>query len=441
MKTSKKLYIKSGMTLVELMIVTGIILMLVVISIPVVKPMLASRKQADAAQTLSIYLNSARIRASETGRDCGVMFERYTDINTRGTAFPYNDSCLIVRQVETPPAYTGSISDVRVSVDIVPGSKGKVANIIFHQWEKYEYTDDFGVERVTWRWSGNSPKDASPAPYTGENPAWNNLVQRGDKIQFDNQGPYYTIVQESSFPGQPAGQRTGDNAYIQNAAETMPDRRCPMIAVQDKLPGDFAAGDSNVIRPIPRNSPVTFKLLRTPRSGDPQLTLTQPIGFPNGIIVDLQYSGVKPFGTSVHGPLTPPVDEWQDVGSNFRPESAADTNPVIIMFSPAGSVSLIRSGNPVQDMGPIHFLVGRWDRAAIDWDDSNGNTRIYDDSPYPPDDGLRNFEDMSNFWVTIDQRSGRVTTNPVASSEFVRDDGTVEKRSLDASRRFANEPN
>ena len=432
MKTSKKLYTKSGMTLVELMIVTGIILMLVVISVPVVKPMLASRKQADAAQTLSIYLNSARIRASETGRDCGVMFERYTDINTYGTAFPYNDSCLVVRQVENPPAYTGSISDVRVSVDIVPGTEGNVANIIFHKWEKADAT-----------WSGDSPKNASPVPYTGENPAWNNLVQRGDKIQFDNQGPYYTIVQESSFPEYQPGSADVNTYYTgTNDAQVKPDRRCPMIAVKNKLPTTYGIGDSNVIRPIPRNSPVTFKLLRTPRSGEPQLTLTQPIGFPNGIIVDLQYSGTGAFGTLQPGAGTPPVKTWYDVGSSFRPQDAYDKSPVIVMFSPAGSVSLVRGSN-VSDDGPIHFLIGRWDRAAGDWQpDNNGSLTVRrDDSPYPPDDGLRNFEDMSNFWVTVDQRSGRVTTSPVASSEIVSN-GTIEEiHSLKASRRFANEPN
>ena len=420
------------MTLVELMIVTGIILMLVVISIPVVKPMLASRKQADAAQTLSIYLNSARIRASETGRDCGVMFERYTDINgDNGTSFPYNDSCLVVRQVETPSAYTGSISDIRVSVEIVPGSGGNVANIIFHKWKDI-------------RWSQHSPKDSTidqDELCTEENLAWNNLVQRGDKIQFDNQGAYYTIVQESSLPEQQANQRTGDNAYIQNVADTKPDRRCPMIAVQDKLPGDFAAGDSNVIRPIPRNSPVTFKLLRTPRSGEPQLTLTQPIGFPNGIIVDLQYSGMDASGVPVRN-TNAEIVAWDDVGSSFRPQDAYDTSPVIVMFSPAGSVSLIRNSYFSQNLGPIHFLIGRWDRAASDWKaDDGGSLKIRPNaSPYPPDDGLRNYEDMSNYWVTIDQRSGRVTTNPVASSE-IDTDNTTEANPLDASRRFANEHN
>ena len=427
MKTSKTLYMKSGMTLVELMIVTGIILMLVVISVPVVKPMLASRKQADAAQMLSIYLNSARIRASETGRDCGVMFGRYTDINTNGTAFPYNDSCLVVRQIETPPAYSGSMSDIRVSVEIVPNSNGNLANIIFHKWNNSS-------------WRGESPKTNPSEACIDENAAWNNLVQRCDKIQFDNQGPYYTIVQESSFPGQPTNQRDGDNTYITTDASTKPDRRCPMIAVQNKLPPEYAAGDFNVIRAIPRNSPVTFKLLRTPRNGDPQLTLTPPIGFPNGIIVDLQYSGITEFGTefrNVNGEIT----DWDDVGSDFRPRNAYDTEPVIVMFSPAGSVSLIRSGAHVQSDGPIHFLIGRWDRAASDWKpDNNGNLVVRpNNSPYPPDDGLRNYEDMSNFWVTIDQRSGRVTTNPVAISEFVKDNVT-EIHSLKASRVFANKP-
>jgi len=381
-----------GMTLVELMIVSSIVLMLVVISVPVVRPMLMSRKQADAAQILSIYLNSARNRAYETGRDCGVMFERYTDNNRMdgmATVFPNNDSCLVIRQVEVPPPYVGMNPDVRVSVEYETGMDGKVANIFFH------------------RWNGN----AWDVNTSVETPYWNNMVQNGDKIQFDNQGAFYTMTR--SFNGGPGSP--------------------PQISVQDKLPG--SERDFSVIRPIPENSPATFKVLRLPKSGEAQLTLAPPVGFPTGIIVDLQYSGI---GFSQY--WTPPAGNnpgwWGDIESDFKPKSASDNDPVIVMFSPSGAVSFIRSGNQISPGGPIHFLVGRWDRAASDWNPNGaGGWLRPDTSPYPPEDGLRNFQDLSNFWVTIDPNTGRVRTNPVATSDI----NDQNKFPLAESRRYANQ--
>ena len=383
---------RSGMTLVELMVVSSIVLLLVVISVPVVRPMLMSRKQADAAQILSIYLNSARNRAYETGRDCGVMFERYTDNNTNGGMIcPNNDSCLVIRQVEVPPPYVGMNSDVRVAVELT-GSE--TANIIFCRW--------------------NSTTNSWDHPSQAEDAYWNNMVSQGDKIQFDNQGPFYTIIQPVSGTGQ-----------------------YPQIAVGGALRLAGEPEDFNVIRPIPVNSPVMYKLLRQPKSGIPQLTLVPPVGFPAGIIVDLQYSGIG-FSQSWTPPAGDDPGRWGDIESDFKPRGASDNDPVIVMFSPSGAVSLIRSGNTISPSGPIHFLVGRWDRAASDWRDlgAAGNPNWYrpDASPYPPEDELRNFQDLSNFWVTIDPNTGRVRTNPVAPSD-IHDQA---KYPLVESRRYAN---
>ena len=385
------------MTLVELMVVTTIILILVVISVPVVRPMLVSRKQADAAQILSIYLNSARIRAAETGRDCGVMFERFTDNNQKDTSttpptmiFPNNDSCLVVRQVEVSPPYVGMVSDVRVAVELT-GSE--TANIIFCTW--------------------NSTTNSWDHPSQAEDAYWNNMVSLGDKIQFDNQGPFYTIIQPVSGTGQ-----------------------YPQIAVGESLRLAGEPKDFNVIRPIPVNSPVMYKLLRQPKSGTPQLTLAPPVGFPTGIIVDLQYSGIGNFGVSMSSPATPPIITWDEIGSDFQPGAGSDNAPVIIMFSPSGAVSLIRSGGQISPSGPIHFLIGRWDRAARDWTNIQGLPPGAEDpyaSPYPSEDGLRNYQDMSNFWVTIDPNTGRVRTNPVAPY-----DSDPNQNPLFNSRKYAN---
>lgn len=291
-----------GMTLIELMVVTSIMLILVVMSVPVFKPMLESRKQADGAQTLSIYLNVARIRATETGRPCGVMFERYTDNNYQEdgeTVFPNNDTCLVVRQVEVPPPYCGSLEDIRVAVY-------RNGNIAFFAWRDAEFDNNGNVlEQAHWRETSN------------EDAFWNAMVGVGDKIQFDNQGLYFTLNSATASSGSATltvgagpGILTNERRYRVNE----------VYIYKDRQGTEYLAA----------YAPVPFKVLRAPKP-----TLTAPIGFPTGIVVDLEYSGINNgdyimTGNGDAAPLTR--------GSDFRPAGPSTQEPVYVMFSDRKSV-------------------------------------------------------------------------------------------------------
>ena len=114
---------ESGMTLIELLVVATIIMMVTAISVPVLKPMLKSQATNNAATTVVTYLNKAKSRAMLTGRPCGVFFEIWSGteyyqqepINGVNRTTTYG-ACMILRQVEVPPPYTGMTDDATVSV-------------------------------------------------------------------------------------------------------------------------------------------------------------------------------------------------------------------------------------------------------------------------------------------------------------------------------------
>ena len=87
------------MTLIELLIVMGILLALVTIGAVNMQPEVERRRMREAARQVSVYVGSARSRAMEISRPCGVMIERFSATET-GIG-------MVLHQVEVPPPYSG----------------------------------------------------------------------------------------------------------------------------------------------------------------------------------------------------------------------------------------------------------------------------------------------------------------------------------------------
>ena len=86
-----------GFTLIEMLIAITIMVMLMALAATTILPATESRRSREAARALNVYLGSARNRAMETGRPCGVIFHRF------GTL-----ACsMSIDQCEVPPCYCG----------------------------------------------------------------------------------------------------------------------------------------------------------------------------------------------------------------------------------------------------------------------------------------------------------------------------------------------
>jgi prepilin-type N-terminal cleavage/methylation domain-containing protein len=263
---------RRGVTLVEMLIVVSIIVILTVGSLAIIQP-LAERRVREAARQVNVFVSSARSRAIEIGRPCGVILRRAANTNTPSAS-------LVLDMCEVPPPYAGDAIDSVVKVQNLTIGAGPPTI-------KIQIRDgDFS--------SG--------------------LIRPGDLIRLNNQGPYYNILLPGAsdfqldangyFSFSPATATTPpwiDSKYLTaaiNAVET------PM----QSLP--WPDGDWS--------SPVAFQILRQP---DKVKSAAFSLQLPAGTAVDLDYSGTDPVDT---GLFQNTLGTSSDVAVLFSPNGAVE---------------------------------------------------------------------------------------------------------------------
>ncbi len=142
---------RRSLTLVELLVVMSIMMLLIVVAVPRMRPGLEARRIRESARAVNVYLNAARNRAIQNVRAWGVAIVR--DQNS-----PYSGITLM--QVEVPTPYGGETEDSRFV--ITPAN-----------------TIQF--------WS-------DPAGVTLEDPVTPGLVKVGDSLQLGYQGHIWYIT-------------------------------------------------------------------------------------------------------------------------------------------------------------------------------------------------------------------------------------------------------
>ncbi len=257
---------RRGLTLIELLIVIGVLVALVAVAAPNLRPAVESRRMREAARQVSTYFSSAHSRAIELGRPCGVMIERFAGEPRVG---------MVLHQVETPPPYAGE-------------SLGAVCQ----------------VRMTSYTALGQATVAVQFAPALGLN-----LVYPGDQIQFNGQGPYYTI--------------TGVDGNGQG-----------LTAVLDLSTGLWVPWSNNPSLPMP------YKIIR-----QPQKSAAAPLQIPAPVVIDFEASGTE----------LPTV--------SFAPSGSGDTSPVYVVFAPNGAVDRYYvHGAARPGIMPAYFLLGRRDR-------------------------------------------------------------------------------
>ena len=373
-KQSKAQPRRHALTLVELLVTITIMGLVIAISIPMVKPMLASNKVKSGADIVAGFLAQSRNRAIEEGRPVGVTFERVLNYGDDVT-FPYNGACVLMRQVAEPKPLSGFVKDVRVALEPVKNLTGDI--ILYYQIVFYAWNTTMG--------SWDSTSGASEAQY------WNKLIQdTGDQIQFDAKGPKYELAKASAT-----------------------DYRIDMNTDANR---NFA--------PPPTVHPALFKVFRKPQPGKVAPTMAVPVAMPEGIVVDLDCSGIgSSNGKQYYDIKTQPVTDSSlpcfFARDDFCALDTEDHTSVTIMFSPTGEVDRVyyndKPSNPgasgVIPSEPIFLCIGVWERTGF-WE----GDAISDD--YLPEENIkiRNYHDLNNYWVTIFPRTGAIRVNRVAST-------------------------
>lgn len=94
---------RRAFTLVELMVVVGIILLLVTLTVPAIGPMMASNEESQAVSTINGLLTAAQATAQATGVPVAVRFERAYKVNDRGIMVD------LAGRDTTDPAFSGPV--------------------------------------------------------------------------------------------------------------------------------------------------------------------------------------------------------------------------------------------------------------------------------------------------------------------------------------------
>jgi type II secretory pathway pseudopilin PulG len=254
-----------GITLIELLIVVTIMMVLLAAAVPRLRPAMEARRVREAARAVNLYLASARSAAMSHGRPCGVVIERLG-------AEPL--CSMNMSQVEVPAPYSGDDLSAAASMR----RDNKIPNLF-------------------------------RAKITG--PFNSNLVKIGDRVQFDNQGPWYEIT-------------------VVGAAQ--------LTVVLDTTQGQLVPWTTTA------SQPMSYTIRRQPVK-----TAVSPLQIPAGAVVDLSASG-------------------SDSGSTAWDSGAL---PVFIVFSPNGSVEgytvcIPNDGQYTPAVEPVFLLVGKREKVGGD---------------------------------------------------------------------------
>jgi prepilin-type N-terminal cleavage/methylation domain-containing protein len=409
---------RHGVTLLELLVVMLILLMVTAAAIPMMAPALQNRRMREAARLASSYISGARARAIQSGRDVGVMIERFE-------GRPY---AMTLSYVDVPLPYAGDSTSSRMSVGkyringTITGASNNGAgririttataidsNIASGPGAYVIVSGVGGTVEANGRWSltlvDSTHFDLQGSIFTntyttggtftlycpscavfsiGADSLWRNLVRYGDRLQLDYRGPLYTIV--SQRPPMPA---TGDPKTGQT------------ITVAP--PGDTANGywflvDGNGLEvsvPEGYGNGVPYQIYRQPVRSS-----AAPLQLPESIVIDLMYSGP---GTARWGDITIPAAAWPT-------NPPVPFNPVIV-FTPGGSVSYLGAPTLARPIAPIYLLLGRRELMA-DVAKSGTDENINDNNPAPDTKNLY----LENRWITIGYQTGLVTTSEVRAN-------------------------
>ena len=310
-----------GFTLIEMLIVIGIMLIMVAAAATLMQPASEARRIREAGRAINIYLSSARNRAMQLRRPCGVVFRSFS---TTTSGFAMNaDQC------EVPPCYCGDADTSAATL----------------KWTNVPQKDGTKKEMLI------ATLDAEPTK----------MAKPGDFVQFNCQGPFYTIAPTDANTDPPTNPVDSDG-YVTGKDLTL-------------------VVDSNQLTPwtTTASPSVPYRIFRSPMKAG-----ATPLQLPTTAVVDLEYSGCLSLGPPGH----------QDFA---------------IVFSPTGAVELIYYGASRQLVNdPIYLLVGKRKRVENQWPPPPQPARTLETE-------FTNVEDLNNVWVTINAGTGLVNTEPLAT--------------------------
>jgi len=312
---------RRAFTIIEMLVVITIIVTLTGMGLYVIGP-ISARRVREAARLVSGYFNVARSQAMETGKPCGVVFTT-----------PMNATyAMVLDQCSVPATYSGDAveSSARITWSDNQGTPTGTGAVAF-------YSDASGTVA-----------ESMPTSNVGAN----------DRIQFNYQGPMYTVFSVA-----------GTSGVV-----------------------EFDAGERHKIQAVPwttaTSRPLPYKVFRSPTNSTVR-SVVAPLQMPTSSVVDLQFSGIE------------------DSSGTLQPLSAT----TMVLFSPTGAVdSVYVNGVKSTPSSPLFFLVGKRERSPFVAANYNASDKAT----------WSNEQDMENFYVVVNWSDGMVSVSEVGTASDPR---------------------
>jgi prepilin-type N-terminal cleavage/methylation domain-containing protein len=378
-----------GFTLVELLVVIAIISAVTIATIPLLLPALDSRRIREAARMVSTHFASAQSEALATGRSVGVWIERLSSEPT---------AAMDLFLCEVPPPYAGDAISSTVTIKI---DTNGVAYFVF-----------------------NAVDATAVAP---------SFLRPGDQIRFGYRGAWYRLP---GMTGQPSAGRTiasNQVQTLQNVTYLDPQNNTRTSPIGYEFePVDGSNDDTSVSPPKPRYrylppAAVSATGWTTPFQiyRQPVKSASSPMQMPGGAVLDLAFSGLSTDTFQDELPTSP---------TNLQTAFPADKRPLIFTFGKTGaldSIYIMGQQYPLTD--PIYFLIGKREKLPPQ--------NYVNTDPIETQSDKHNFRDLENIWISINPKTGLVTTAEVAqvddTSITAGTQAQMLSKAIPAARQFA----
>ncbi len=397
---------RHGVTLLEVLVVVTIMLILLAVMVPRLRPMMEQRRIREASRIASGVFYAARSRAMETGRPVGVALERLPS---------QPEACITLKIVEEPPPYAGDILGAKARVRRLGNSSlyqvqfnpVEVANMLTQTLpvmvgDFITFESQGGPYRVAGRGiryrvlgldqNGDELPDGGPDDLLFKSTKFDSKI--GDKDFFDKSYPVFDF--RRAYP--PSAVLLVE---LVDVAETpwpeTPDARAPFPPAPNGI----------------GSHPVSFQIYRQPESFG-----AMPARLPSGTVIDLASSGTDSMALQGAPPAFIPTDH--DVATS----EIEDRAPVVIVFSPDSRISRVihdrqrivvsRNGGRARVIErrqeavtePVYFLIGRWERMPAVASTPRGQPLA--------EDNLYNWQDLTNFWLVVNPNTGLAVVTPLS---------------------------